>query len=218
MNSLIIGGSSGLGLALAKECADAGDKVFVTGRTDPKVGFAEFKKLDLSADPANAVNELVVELPAIDRLIYAAGFWRQSPIADLTDEDIEQKLNLGAKGIIFIVRDLLKKQKRLKELIVITSMSQWRPSKQEPVYNFVKAGQANMLAGLSQDGVCEKILVVAPADMREGSEGSALDEKDSFLNKAWVAQQVIKQMGSDFNFKSIKILRQPARVEVADQR
>ena len=221
MTTLIVGGTSGLGLALAKEFADAGDKVIATGRTDPPVDYLEFKKIDFSQpNVAENVNKIVSELPPIERLVYAAGFWQSGSITELSDEDIERKLNIGARGLIYFARDLLKKDKNLNQLVTITSMSQWNPSKLEPIYNFIKAGSGNMSQGLAKDGHIAKVLVVEPSDMKEGHDwtGTQQDNKDTMLDKGWVAKQILNELERPFTYKAIQILRKPARVEVVETR
>ena len=42
-NILIIGGTSGLGLELAKQYCALGHKVFITGRKDPKIPDLQFQ-------------------------------------------------------------------------------------------------------------------------------------------------------------------------------
>lgn len=216
--TLIVGGSSGLGLAMAKEFADLGDKVYVTGRHKPEVDFVEFKRLDLSVDNLPVrVGALVSELPPIERFVYAAGFYKQAPITELSDKQIEDKLNIGARGLIYTLREVLKNQKTLNELIVITSMSQWNPSQEEPVYNFIKAGAGNFSKGLAKDGQVKKVLVVAPGFMKEGGwTGMQKDEVDTSLDKGWVAKQVLAELDGGYSYKAIKIMQKPARVEEAE--
>ena len=220
MNTLIIGGSSGLGLALAKEFADAGDKVIVTGRKDPAVDFAEFKKFDLSqADLPAKIKAFVQDLPDIERLVYAAGYYQEGTLTDLTDEQIEEMLNVGGRGLIYFAKYLLAKQGKLSELITITSTSQWTPRKLEPIYNFVKAGGGHLSNGLAEDGRIAKVLVAGPAGMKTAFwDGIKRDDLDTMLDKEWVAQQILQAQQDDYKYKMIRILLQPARVEEFDKR
>lgn len=219
MNVLIVGGSSGLGLALAKDFANAGDKVTVTGRTRPKVDFVQFEKLDLSEDSANRIAELVARLPQIDRLVYSAGFYQFGRVTDLTNQQIEEMISVSGVGLIYFMRELLAKQGKLKELITITSSSQWTPRKNEPIYNFVKAGIGHFSNSMAEDGRVGKVLVVGPSGMRtEFWDDYKPDDYDKMLDKAWVAEQIMKASPGTYKYKFIKILRLPARVEVVEKR
>lgn len=219
MTVLIVGGSSGLGLALAKELHSKGDKVIVTGRTKPQVDFVEFKKLDLSKDPATAVAKLVAQLPKIDRLVYSAGFYQFGRLTDLSPQQIQEMINVSGAGLLYSMREVLGKQGELKELVTITSSSQWTPRKNEPIYNFVKAGIGHFSNSMAEDGRVGKVLVVGPSGMRtEFWDDYKPDDFDKMLDKVWVAKQIVKALPGSYKYKFIKILRLPARVEVAEKR
>jgi NAD(P)-dependent dehydrogenase (short-subunit alcohol dehydrogenase family) len=219
MNTLIVGGSSGLGLALAKEFANQGNEVIVTGRTKPDVDFVKFEKLDLSLKPAAAIKKMVSGLPKVNRLVYSAGFYQDGRVTDLSEEQIEEMLNVAGTGLIFFMRELLLKQDSLDELITITSTSQWTPRKKEPIYNFAKAGTGMFSNAMAEDGRVGKVLVAGPSGMRTKFwDGVERNDLDKMLDKEWVSQQIVKSLEGTFKYKFIKLLRQPARVEVADER
>lgn len=219
MTTLIVGGTSGLGLALAKEFADRGDKVIVTGRSKPSVSFVEFKKLDLSSDPGGEIDALFKTLPAIDRLVHSAGFYQFGRVTDLSAEQIQEMINVTGASLIYLMRAILNKQDKLKELIVITSSSQWTPRKNEPVYNFVKAGAGHFANSMAEDGRVGKVLVVGPSGMRtEFWDNHEPSDLDKMLDKAWVAKQIARRLPGDYKYEFLKILRQPARVEEAEKR
>jgi NAD(P)-dependent dehydrogenase (short-subunit alcohol dehydrogenase family) len=219
MRTLIVGGSSGLGLALAKEFADAGDEVIVTGRSMPSVDFVKFEKLDLSVQPAESIAKLVAKLPAVDNLVYAAGFYQDGRVTDLSTKQVEEMINVAGAGLIYFMRELLNKQSKLDQLITITSTSQWTPRKSEPIYNFAKAGIGHFSNAMAEDGRVAKVLVVGPSGMRTKFwDGVKRDDLDKMLDKEWVARQVMEALPGNYKYKFIKILRQPARVEEADKR
>jgi short-subunit dehydrogenase len=183
------------------------------------VDFAEFQKLDLSAEPSKAIEKLVKALPQVDRLVYAAGFYQFGRVTDLTNEQIEEMINVAGAGLIYFMREILEKQDKLQELIAITSTSQWTPRKSEPIYNFAKAGIGMFSNAMAEDGRVGKVLVAGPSGMRTKFwDGVERDDLDKMLDKAWVAEQIVKALPGDYKYKFIQILRQPARVEVADER
>jgi short-subunit dehydrogenase len=220
MSDLIIGGTSGLGLELARKLVAGGSKVIITGRKNPNVDFTEFKKFNLTADNlSQRIQDLVSGLPEIERLVYAAGFYQEGTVTDLDEEQIETMIDVGGRGLIYFVRSLLEKQGGLKELVTITSTSQWTPRKLEPVYNFAKAGAGHFTNAMAEDGRIEKVMVAGPAGMKtEFWEGVERDDLDTMLDPEWVAQQIMDARQKDYRYKYIRILRQPARVEEVEER
>src|SRR3990167_7267006 len=187
MNVLIAGGSSGLGLALAKELADQKHRVIVTGRKDPRVDFAKFQKFDLSqSDLPKKIEQFVKALPPVNALFYVAGFYQSGTVTDLSPKQIEDMLSVGGR---------------------------------EPIYYFIKAGEGQFSNSVAEDGRIKKVLVAGPSGMRtEFWDGVKHSEWDDFLDKEWVAQQIMKTRSGKYKYKFIKILRQPTRVEIVETR
>lgn len=219
MNTLIIGGTTGLGLQLAKKLQANGEEVTVTGRKQPKEEVS-FRQFDLSApELAARIDDFVKDFPPVDRLIYAAGYFQEGRITDLTERQIEEMISVGGRGLIYFMKSLLAKQDQLTELITITSTSQWTPRQKEPVYNFAKAGAAHFSNAMAEDGRVAKVLVAGPAGMRtEFWEGIERDDLDEMLDPAWVADQVIDLAKGEYRYRFAHILRQPARVEIIETR
>src|SRR5688572_23544427 len=220
MKTLIIGGSSGLGLELARILSEKGE-VIVTGRTDPKVNFAEFRRLELNGRGLSKnIAELVADVPQIDLLIYSAGFYLGEPLTDLKDDQIEKMLDVGARGLIYSVRDLLRKQGKLQQLVTITSSSQYTPRPLETIYNFVKSGEAIFSAALADDDRVGKVLVAAPSGMQTAfwrdQPGKDISE---YLDPKWAAGQIAEFMAQDYKYKEIRLFRgNPPKVEEFESR
>lgn len=213
MNTLMVGGTSGLGLELARAYAGRGDKVIVAGRGVPNEKFADFYEFDLTTPNLSAaVDEFIDKLPDIDSLVYVAGLYPAGRVTELAPEQIEAALSVAGRGLIYFARSLLLKQGKLDEVITVTSMAQFNPAEKEVVYNFVKAGAGHFSNGLAKDERVGKVLVVAPSAMKNA------DEPGDALARDWVARQIIKASDEDYEFKLVKILRRPARVEVVEKR
>lgn len=220
MSALVVGGTSGLGLELAKELKAAGSEVYVTGRHQLDEPGLQYEQFDLAApELPKRIGELVMRLPAIDTLVYAAGYFQEGRITDLSDQEIEQMIDVGGRGLIYFVKAVLDKQDELDELITITSTSQWTPRQLEPIYNFAKAGAAHFSNAMAEDGRVGKVLVAGPAGMNTAFWDSIKrDDLDKMLDPAWVADEVIKLCRDDYQYRFAKIMRQPARVEVVETR
>lgn len=162
MNTLIIGGTKGLGLETAKLLVAAGETVVVTGRTDPQVEGIGFYAQDLTTkDLAQSFTTMLAEMPPIDRIMYNAGILHEAHITDFTQKQIEEMVSIGLTGLMFCVQAVLKKQGKIDQLVTITSTSQFTPREKEPTYNAVKAGAAHFTEGISLDPRVKKCLVVA---------------------------------------------------------
>lgn len=222
MNCLVIGGTSGLGLALAKKLAGTYD-MHITGRKSPDEKEMVFHALDLSnaKNSLPAIDALVHELPQIDLLIYAAGFFQEGTITDLTTDQIDTMLSVGLTNAIYLTRQLLQEQGELPEFIAITSTSQWTPRLYEPVYTAVKAGLGAYANSLSLDPRVKKTLVAGPAGMATNfwkDAGENAHDTSQMLDPDWVADRIIELTHENYSYKFARILRGPARVEVQETR
>lgn len=219
MSTLIIGGTSGLGFELAKDISGTGEDVIVTGRRDIEEQGVAREAFELSGpNLPERISELVSRLPHIDTLIYAAGYFQEGRVTDLSNEQIEEMIDVGGRALIYFARDLLKKQDGLKELITITSTSGWTPRQLEPIYNFVKAGAGHFSNGLAEDGRIGKVLVVGPAGMATNFWEKSPRDMSVMLDPAWVSEEIMKLRRDDYRYRFAKIMREPARVEITETR
>lgn len=222
MNCLIIGGTSGLGLSLAKKLAKDYE-VHVTGRRKLTDSSLHVHPLDLSDSSGldGRISKLVAELPNIDLLIYAAGYFQDGTVTDLSVEQVDEMLNVGLVAAIYVSREILRKQDSLPEFVAITSTSQWTPRLKEPVYTAVKSGLGAYANSLSLDPRVGKVLVAGPAGMATNFwEGTAKKEHNTslMLDPDWVADAIQDLREGQFSYKFARILREPARVEVQETR
>jgi NAD(P)-dependent dehydrogenase (short-subunit alcohol dehydrogenase family) len=217
MATLVIGGTSGLGLEIAKRLIKDGD-VYITGRRDPKQHGLHFDALDLSAPELSArVAALINRLPEVTTLVYAAGYYQEGRVTDLDEAQIEDMLSVGTRGLVYTVRAVLAKQGKLDTLITITSTSQWTPRQKEPIYNLVKAGAAHFSHAMAEDGRVSKVLVTGPGGMNTPFwRNAARGDAHTLLDPIWVADQVMELQAGDYGYRFAKIMRNPARVEIIE--
>ncbi len=218
MSGLIIGGTSGLGLELARDMAEHHERVIVTGRHDPGVDFAEYRQFDLAGgDLPQRVGRFVLDLPPVGTLVYAAGFYQEGHIADLSDEEVDTMINVGERGLIFFTKKLLEKQRHLDELITITSTSQWTAREREPVYTAAKAGAGHYSHSLSLDPSIGRTRVIGMSGMRTAFWDGTEKDTEPMLDPAWVAERIMELRGDSRQYLFARILGQtelPQRVEV----
>jgi short-subunit dehydrogenase len=220
MHTLIIGGSRGIGWELAKLYVARGDQVTVTGRKQPDESEEQitFVKLDLSAPSyISDIDDFVANVDAVDRLVFSPGYYQEGTITDLAENEIVDMIQVCGTSFIFIARAILKKQGELSECIVITSSSQWTARKLEPIYNFTKAGVAHFAHALSLDERVKKLLAAGPTGTKTAFHSGRNVDMSTYHEPEWVAQQIFDHSQDDYRYKFIRILRDPASVEVAEK-
>lgn len=219
MNHLIVGGTSGLGLELATLLKNKG-MVIVTGRHNPAISGITYKEFNLTpgAGLAETIDNFVDELPAVDSFIYAAGYYQKGTLTTLEDEDIRHMLSVGIHAPIWMLREILQRQGKLKEFIAITSTSQWTPRRLEPIYTATKAALGQFANSMAEDGRISKTMVVAPAGMKTEFWRMTKQDQSGYNDPKWAAGQIIKQLDGDFYYKFVRILREPPRTEIVETR
>ncbi len=102
-NYLIIGGSSGIGLELARLQSQKGDFVTVASRRmieEPQINSLAF---DVTKDEMN-ISSLP---PTLDGLVYCPGSIHLKPFHRLTDQEFLEDFNLNVLGAIKVIRATL---------------------------------------------------------------------------------------------------------------
>jgi NAD(P)-dependent dehydrogenase (short-subunit alcohol dehydrogenase family) len=225
--ALVVGGTSGLGLELARMlAADHYDQVYVTGRHRPEAPELMYYRLGFSGNTDRAelsakLGTLVARLPELDLLVCAAGFEERKTVGDFTDEDVFGALAVNLIAPMFLVPRILRAQRVLPGFIAITSTSQQKPRLHEANYCAAKAGLAMYANCVSLDGHVGRVLVAAPSGMntpfwRERPRPDAVH----LLDPTWVAERIMDEYAADdyTKFKMALILRDPPRVQVEEKR
>ena len=109
--AVIIGGTSGMGLATAKMLLDGGARVLVTGRS--QAGLESARKelgkdaLVVSSDARSLTDidalaaRVKTEFDTFDLLFVNAGFSIRAPLESVTEEGYDEMFNVNAKGPFF---------------------------------------------------------------------------------------------------------------------
>jgi NAD(P)-dependent dehydrogenase (short-subunit alcohol dehydrogenase family) len=220
--ALVVGGTSGLGFELAQGLHKAGYRTLIAGRHNPEVAGLVFYTLNLgeaSVDElCNRVTEVLDQIPRLDLVVYAPGFYQEGTIDELTNSDISAMLNVGLMGCVVLVNQLMSNQNAVRNLIVVTSTSQWTPRLLEPVYTAVKAGLGMFANSISLDKRVGKVLVAAPAGMATKFWEDTERDLTAMLEPRWVAEKIVEANEGNFDYKFVQILREPPRVELVEER
>ncbi|MFV1593840.1 SDR family NAD(P)-dependent oxidoreductase [Phaeobacter sp. JH20_36] len=218
-NILIVGGSSGVGLALARHYVAEGHRVTITGRADPGCSGVRFHALSVTEDSSDLITELdrlARQVGDVQTLIYCAGFLQQGTIASLEDAALAQMTNVGLLGPMMLIQRLVRQASGPLKLMLITSSSQYIPQAGMPAYCATKAGLGMLGAALVRSEGIGKVLVVAPSAIRTNFWDGTTEDTSTMLDPGWVAGRIVELSSGAFKYKYAKLLRSPARVEVVD--
>jgi NAD(P)-dependent dehydrogenase (short-subunit alcohol dehydrogenase family) len=130
---VIIGGTSGMGLATAKMLLDAGARVLVTGRSEAGLDSAQIelgKKAIVVSSDARSLTDIdalasrvKAEFDTFDLLFVNAGFSIRAPLESVTEAIYDEMFNLNAKGPFFAVQKLAPLINRGGSVIFTTSIA-----------------------------------------------------------------------------------------------
>ena len=105
-NYLVVGGSSGIGLALVQELADRGESVFVGSRTNDKLAGlrgVRYLKIDVQQPPDHLEG-----LPEVlHGVAYCPGTIRLKPFSRLTRQDFLEDLQVNYLGAVVLIQACL---------------------------------------------------------------------------------------------------------------
>lgn len=181
MKALIIGGTSGLGRALAAEFLAAGWETAVTGvREEALAEFssaypaAKVSRLDLSVAGAHARCEtLIASLGGLDAAAVCAGLYADDPEADWTAEERVIAVNAAGCAAALNAAYAHFRKKGSGRLACVSSIGGVRGNARCPAYNASKAFLFNYLEGLRQNaaaaGLGISVTNLIPAYVGDGA-------------------------------------------------
>ena len=173
---LITGGTSGIGLELAKQLLQRGSTVIVTGRDQEKLDAARRAlpgahafKSDVS-DPAaiTALHDSVLaRFPALDTLVNNAGIMRNLNLNQDRDlNDVTREIEINLSGPVRMIQQFLPHLKTREDALIVnvTSGLAFVPLPLSPVYSATKAALHSFTQSLrvQLDGTGVTVIELAP--------------------------------------------------------
>jgi NAD(P)-dependent dehydrogenase (short-subunit alcohol dehydrogenase family) len=168
---VIIGGTSGMGLATAKMLKDGGARVLVTGRSPAGLESAQKELgkdgLVVSSD-ARSLTEIdalatrvKAEFETFDLLFVNAGFAIRAPLESITEANYDEMFNLNAKGPIFAVQKLAPLINRGGSIVFTTSIANVKGMPGNVAYGAAKAALRSFARTLATELLPREIRVNA---------------------------------------------------------
>ena len=156
---LVTGASSGIGKAIAIECAKMGASVVLSGRNLERLEatLSKLKALD-SANlevahlviPADLTDReqmqvLVEQMPELDGVVLNAGIGHTKMIAFLTEKDMDEVFPIDVYAPILLLKSLIKKKriKRGASVVFMSSAATQRADVGNALYGAAKAAIAS---------------------------------------------------------------------------
>ena len=169
-SALVTGGSSGIGLAIAKLLRDEGYALTLASRTAAKVeaAAAELGAHAIAADMSKAedcarvVEEHVAREGGLDVLVNSAGIGIASRLEDAQPKHVDRQLAINLRGLILVTQAAIPHLRRSKGWIVnLASIAGTQPVPILPVYAATKAAVISLTHSLNADLDEEGVRAVA---------------------------------------------------------
>ncbi|KIF75628.1 short-chain dehydrogenase [Streptomyces sp. 150FB] len=194
--AVVVGGTAGIGLAIAERLVEGGAEVLVTGRNPVNLKEASARlgasarviasdMADLTA--VGALGESVAELlgGAVDHLFVNAAIAEFAPVAAVTEEQYDRHFAVNTKGAFFTVQRLLPLLREGGSIVFTTSIADTTGVPGMGVYSATKSALWSFAQVLASELVARGIRVnaVAPGYIDTptgGTQGLSAEQRAAF--------------------------------------
>lgn len=153
--AVITGGTSGIGLAVARRFVREGATVFVTGRDADRLESA-VEELGPAATGVRSDVSVLADLDAlyervraeagrIDVLVANAGIAADASLGGHTEANVDRTLAVNVKGPLFTVQKALPLLAENASIVVVGSSNSLRPNENLEIYSASKAALSNLV-------------------------------------------------------------------------
>lgn len=171
---LVTGASSGIGRGIAVTCSKMGASVIINGRNMVKLnethsmmeGEGNVVVAGDLTDP-QMLATIVKSLPKLDGVVHCAGIGQRIPCKLLSEQLVNEVMDVNFKAPILLQSELLKQNKLNKggSIVFIASIAIWSPSLGNSVYSASKGAVVSFANCLALELAPRKIRVncISPA-------------------------------------------------------
>lgn len=176
--ALVTGGTSGIGLATAQAFAQAGAKVYITGRRAAELDKAVAQigpaatgvqaDSGKAADLAQLFTRIKEQSGRLDVLFVNAGGGSMLPLGSITEAQYEDTFDRNVKGVLFTVQGALPLLAQGASVILTSSVTSIKGTPAFSVYSATKAAVRNFARSwiLDLKGRGIRVNVVSPGPVR----------------------------------------------------
>ena len=222
-NCLITGATGGLGKEIAKEFAENGCNLFLTGRNDKKLNSLknelqndqikiDFKAADLSDvdDIQKLIDKTKNIFTNIDILVNCAGIFPVKLLSDSTVDDFEKCFSVNVRAAFVLCKEFSQEMvsKKWGRIVNIASSSAYAGFKNTSIY----CSSKHALLGLSRSLHSElrehnvRTFCVSPGSIKTPMGKSVVGQSyETFLNPNEVAELIVRLISFDSEMISQEI-------------
>jgi len=207
---VIIGGTSGMGLATAKMLLDGGARVLVTGHSKTGLESAQEElgkdALVVSSDARSLTqidalaSRVKADFDTIDLLFVNAGFSTRATLESMTEAVYDEMFNLNAKGPLFAVQKLTPLINRGGSVVLTTSIANVKGMPGNAAYGAAKAALRSFARTLAAEMLPRDIRVnaVTPGPIDTPIIGKAFPGKDEAaqIREKMIGMSPMKRFGT----------------------
>jgi NADP-dependent 3-hydroxy acid dehydrogenase YdfG len=190
--AVVVGASSGIGLAVARALADEGARVHALARRAELVPPSDrIVPRRLDATDERAVASFFVEVGDVDIVVYAAGTnVKNRRFAELDEAGWREMVETNLSGAVHVLRAALPALRRRRGLaLLVASISGRWPDGSGPGYQATKAGVRALAHGLAFEEHASGVRVCA---VLPGAVDTALVDKRPVAPAAGVREKMLR--------------------------
>jgi NAD(P)-dependent dehydrogenase (short-subunit alcohol dehydrogenase family) len=203
--AVVTGGTTGIGLAIAKEFVAEAATVVVTGLEQEQLNMA-VKEIGTNSFGAKADASSIVEMDALlkdvkskhgrlDTVIANAVADEHAPLGKITEQQFDKMMSTNLKGVLFMIQSAIPLMQNDGTIILIGSTASVAPPAGMSIYGAIKAGFRGMVRALIQDvkGTGVRINILSPGSVDTPSLRRALGKAGGADNADTVIKSIAER-------------------------